>query len=166
MSRMTFKNVPTRQSSKRQTHSGSKECHGLYLGSYAIINVRMRALRGVGFECLTVFSRVPPCHLHARHTLLVRHLHCCSKQRQPEKRQSAPYRDVPTYRDSTLCLLTAAHYVVSCSIGLDGRTMLPQSERAFSFFRDETCIGMRQGRLQQIGQSGRRMCGKTVMGDG
>ena len=42
-----------------------------------------------------------------------------------KQRQSAPYHYVPTYRDSTLCLLTAAHYVVSCSIGLDGRTMLP-----------------------------------------
>ena len=42
-----------------------------------------------------------------------------------KQRQSAPYHDVPTYRDSTLCLLTAAHYIVSCSIGLYGRTMLP-----------------------------------------
>ena len=39
-------------------------------------------------------------------------------------RQSALYHDIPTYRDSTLCLLTAAHYVISCSTGLDGRKML------------------------------------------
>ena len=42
-----------------------------------------------------------------------------------KQRQSAPHHDVPTYRDSTLCLLTAAHSVISCSIGLDGRTMRP-----------------------------------------
>ena len=42
-----------------------------------------------------------------------------------KQRHSAPYHDVPTYRDSTLCLLTAAHYVISCSIVLDGHTMRP-----------------------------------------
>ena len=42
-----------------------------------------------------------------------------------KQRLTAPYHDVPTYRDSTLGLLTAAHYVISCSIGLDGCTMRP-----------------------------------------
>ena len=42
-----------------------------------------------------------------------------------EQRRSAPYHDVPTYHDSTLCLLTAAHYVISCSIRLDGSTVRP-----------------------------------------
>ena len=42
-----------------------------------------------------------------------------------KQRHSAPYHDVTTYRDPTLCLLTATHYVISCSIGLDGRTMRP-----------------------------------------
>ena len=42
-----------------------------------------------------------------------------------KQRQTALYHDVLTYRDSTLCLLTAAHYVISCSIVLEGRIMRP-----------------------------------------
>ena len=41
------------------------------------------------------------------------------------QRQFAPYHDQPTLKNSVVCLLTATHYVVSCSVGLDGRTMLP-----------------------------------------
>ena len=37
----------------------------------------------------------------------------------------APYHDSPTYHENVLCLLTATHYVVSCSIGNTQRTMLP-----------------------------------------
>ena len=40
-------------------------------------------------------------------------------------RLHAPYYDNPTYLDSVICLITASHYVVSFSIGLDERTMLP-----------------------------------------
>ena len=37
----------------------------------------------------------------------------------------APYHDSPMYHENVLCLITATHYVVSCSIGNTQRTMLP-----------------------------------------
>ena len=38
--------------------------------------------------------------------------------------QYAPYHDSPTYHENVLCLLTATHYVLSCSIGNSQQTML------------------------------------------
>ena len=39
----------------------------------------------------------------------------------------APYHESPTYHETVMCLLTATHYVLSCSIGNTQQTMLPSN---------------------------------------
>ena len=42
-----------------------------------------------------------------------------------QRSNDAPYHDSATYHENILCLLTATHYVVLCSIGNTQQTMLP-----------------------------------------